>query len=91
MTGPQPSQAQKDAALDKAVRLFDDVLAYCREMPSKNARSYVYDMRPAIVREYRRILIEQLMNDAPTIAFTADRTPGGFAVPLVRMSHTSQA
>jgi hypothetical protein len=63
MTGPQPTQAQKDRALDKAVRLFDDVLVYCREMPSKIARSYVHDMMPAIVLEYRRILIEDLTNE----------------------------
>lgn len=64
MTGPQPSASQKAAALDKAVRLFDALLIACREKPAM-AWTYTADMRPEIVRQYRRILIEDLIAGTP--------------------------
>jgi hypothetical protein len=64
MTGPQPSASQKAAALDKAVRLFVGMLTACREMPQHRRRTYVAEVEAAIVEQYRRILIEDLIAGA---------------------------
>jgi hypothetical protein len=59
MTGPQPTQAQKAAALDTVMRRYPDLIAASRDLPSKMARSYVAEMMPSIVEDYRRLMVAE--------------------------------
>lgn len=59
MTGPQPTQVEKAAALDTVMRRYPDLIAAYRDLPSKMVRSYVAEMMPSIVEDYRRIMVAE--------------------------------
>jgi len=59
MTGPQPTQVQQAAVLDTVMRRYPDLLAAYRDLPSKMVRSYVAEMMPSIVEDYRRIMVAE--------------------------------